>query len=230
MKRKIPIGILIGVITYFCSTHFVFKVPVSTGGYHWSTYVVGILFGLLAFCIAIKLLFTEQINERVRKMNKHVTIGAIIAILIIFVSLFLYLGNDNLTADEKYAIGIVENYQDMLKDPDSIKLRSDVIVIRKYDTEKEYHSYCFFEASGNNSYGATVTSMVYFYDGNYFGDISATNEMDYQDDENNLKIYLEGQIVISNWKLYGDDAEAFESCSTVTAKKIAKKLKINYSK
>ncbi len=168
-------------------------------------------------------------SETITKNNKFIKIGIITIIAIIFFIILFIIQSSKLTSDEKYAINIVKNYQNMLKDPDSIKLQSDVIVILAEGGDGKYHNYCFFNASGNNSYGASISSTVYFYDEKYFCDMSNTNEFDYENPSEDLTIYVRGALNLSRWKLYGEDAEDFISCATIDAKKVCKKLKIDYN-
>lgn len=56
MKHRTVIGIVTGIFSYFMSIHFVFQIPLPTGGYHWSTYAVGVIIGITACIITVVLL------------------------------------------------------------------------------------------------------------------------------------------------------------------------------
>ena len=139
--------------------------------------------------------------------------------------------SNSFSAEEEYGLKMVDKYQDMLKNPDSLVLRSDVAVI-SYSRDGKTYKYVFFDASGENSYGASVTSTPCFVNGKYLCDsdeIPSTSEyMSMSDDE--AKEYLGLELALAHWRLYGEDAAEEEEdvvdSYSVSAEKIAKRLKI----
>ena len=151
----------------------------------------------------------ESVEKEVLQTKKSIdkkkitTIVAAIALLLVVLSSILFTTLNTLSDDEKYAVKMVEEYQDMLKDPDSLKLRSDVIVIKSYTEETGSIVHSFFTASGSNSYGANVTSTVCFVDGEYFCDLDdipdASEYMQMSDSE--ARKYLLIELRLAQWKL-----------------------------
>ena len=76
--------------------------------------------------------------------------------------------------EEQYAVRNTKALRDMMKDPDSFKLRDDVVVIVD---EKNHIYYTFISASGSNSYGASIRSVSIFKDGKYFADLDDEDEL-----------------------------------------------------
>lgn len=185
----------------------------------------------------------ELHNEAENEQSKKTTILQPIRfpknkkLIVAFVALFvLVIGiititSNSFSSEEEYGLKLVDKYQDMLKNPDSLVLRSDVAVI-SYSRDGKTYKYAFFDASGENSYGAVVTSTACFVNGQYFCDsdeIPSTSEyMSMSDDE--AKEYLGLELALAHWKLYGENAAENEDdikvSYSVDADKIAKKLKI----
>lgn len=157
------------------------------------------------------------------------TVIAIATVLIIA----LIVSANALSSEEKYALRIVEKYQDMLKDPDSLKLRSDIVVIESYTEENGSQRFCYFTASGNNSYGAAITSTVCFLDGQYIckTDEFPTTEEYMEMDDDEAMLYIALQLRLTQWKLYGESApekaEGVIDAYSVDATKIAHKLGVS---
>lgn len=76
--------------------------------------------------------------------------------------------------EEQYAVRNTKILRSMMKDPDSFKLRDDVVVIVD---EKNHIYYTFISASGSNSYGASIRSVSIFKDGKYFSDLDDEDEL-----------------------------------------------------
>lgn len=173
---------------------------------------------------------TEKINTAKPSKNKIVII-AIIALAVLIVVIFAFTSNNSFSAEEEYGLKIVEKYRDMLKNPDSLVLRSDIAVI-SFTRDGNTYKYVFFDASGENSYGALVTSTPCFVNDQYLCDsdeIPSTEEyMSMSDAE--AKKYLGLQLALATWRLYGEDAaekkEDVIVSYSVSTEKIAKKLKI----
>lgn len=78
--------------------------------------------------------------------------------------------------EEQYAIKNTQQLHDMMKDPDSFKLRNDVMVVRYEDKNGVRTYYTFINASANNSYGAAMQSVSVFKDATYFADLDDYDE------------------------------------------------------
>lgn len=150
-----------------------------------------------------------------------------------------------LTPTENAAIKVVGEYQDMMKDPDSLKLRSDVIIVGTYTEDTGFVEYYYFTASGDNSYNASVTSTVCyvredkeqaFYDMDDLPTLAdLQGEGDLSDEVlNAASYYAKIDLYLSAWELYGETAsqelDEVSYAKTVDAKLVAKKLDIDYSK
>lgn len=170
-----------------------------------------------------------EINNATTFKKKGFAIG-ICFLFVIVIGICIFINYNKLDEDEMYAVKIVKEYQEMLKDPDSIKLRSDVIVMHAIDNNENYR-YCFFTASGSNSFGASISSTVFFKDGKYICDMD-TNEDEFETDDEK-RTFLDGKLKLLTWKLYGDNVceekpKTYKKCKTVKAKLIGDKLKIPY--
>lgn len=112
-----------------------------------------------------------QIKET-SKINKRVWVAALVFICVAaLVVLTIGISANTLNGEEKHVLKLVEEYQSMLKDPDSLILRGSVVVFREHTDEKGPMEYVFFTASGTNSYGAKVTSTVCFANGQFLGSL-----------------------------------------------------------
>ena len=128
---------------------------------------------------------------------------------------------------------LVEEYQSMLKDPDSLILRGSVVVFREHTDEKGPMEYVFFTASGTNSYGAKVTSTVCFANGQFLGSLDefpSLSEM-LEMDAGEATTYTGAKVALSMWQLYGEECrtkyeEVFAAFS-IAPDKIARKLHIS---
>lgn len=108
-----------------------------------------------------------QIKET-SKINKRVWVAALVFICVAaLVVLTIGISANTLNGEEKHVLKLVEEYQSMLKDPDSLILRGSVVVFREHTDEKGPMEYVFFTASGTNSYGAKVISTVCFANGQF---------------------------------------------------------------
>lgn len=184
---------------------------------------------------------TAEMTEDIKKspsfkgksiLSKYKTlIFAIVGIAIVCIA-FLVIKANHFSNEEKHALNLVEKYQNMLKDPGSLVLRSDIVVISAFDDGNIPTEYVYFTASGNNSYGAAVTSTACFVEGKYIcatKDIPSTSELLDVDQDEALR-YLHIKLHLSQWNLYGDAAaesveDVYKSYS-VDAAKIARKLHV----
>lgn len=165
-----------------------------------------------------------------RKLSKGAkVIVAFLAVIVLVIGI-VTLTSNHFSDEEEYGLRMVMKYQDILKNPDSLILRSDIAVITYYRDEKTY-KYVFFDASGENSYGASVKSTPCFVNGQYLCDsdeIPTIEEyMSMSDAE--AREYLGLELALAHWRLYGEDAKEQEdvvASYSVDGEKIAKKLKI----
>lgn len=173
---------------------------------------------------------TENTDTK-KPTKKNIVIITIVTLVVLIAAIFAVTSNSSFSTEEEYGLKIVEKYQDMLKNPDSLILRSDVAVI-SYSRDGKTYKYAFFDASGENSYGASVTSTPCFVNGQYFCDSDEipTAEEYMSMDDAEAKEYLGLQLALATWRLYGEDAaekkEDVIISYSVSAEKIAKKLKI----
>lgn len=170
----------------------------------------------------------EHIQKR-KFDKKCLKYGVIAGVLMCLICCIIAIKANSLNQEEKAALDMVEKYQTMLKDPDSMKLQSDVVVIRAYNSDNKYHTYCFFTATGTNSFGAAISSTVYFCDYKYICDISSAKEDDFTDTDS-LNTFLDGKSMLIDYQLHGADAEQFTECEVVPRKMVAKRANIDYAK
>lgn len=77
-----------------------------------------------------------QIKET-SKINKRVWVAALVFICVAaLVVLTIGISANTLNGEEKHVLKLVEEYQSMLKDPDSLILRGSVVVFREHTDEK----------------------------------------------------------------------------------------------
>lgn len=174
-----------------------------------------------------------QIKET-SKINKRVWVAALVFICVAaLVVLTIGISANTLNGEEKHVLKLVEEYQSMLKDPDSLILRGSVVVFREHTDEKGPMEYVFFTASGTNSYGAKVTSTVCFANGQFLGSLDefpSLSEM-LEMDAGEATTYTGAEVALSMWQLYGEECrtkyeEVFAAFS-IAPDKIARKLHIS---
>ena len=109
-----------------------------------------------------------------------------------------------------------------------VVLRGDILYVKN----SSYDTYVAFSASGNNSYGAPVTSMPIFMNYSYLGDYDDdTDDLDDVWDAANL---ARGQLVVASWNLMaaagGDltNDDDYLEAELISGKKIAAKLKCKW--
>ncbi|MCD7894775.1 MAG: zinc ribbon domain-containing protein [Erysipelotrichaceae bacterium] len=177
--------------------------------------------------------YYNHISDNLNKKNiqmMHVLLIGIIILGIAIITIHL----NTLSTEEKYALTMAERYQDMLKDPDSMILRSDVIIIEGTEDSNDYHTYCLFVASGTNSFNASVQSLVAFRDNEYIDDLD--EDLDYSDFDSTseYKAYLYTKKAYYAYQIWGEDISSGDedciSCDIVEGKKISRKLNIDYNK
>lgn len=160
-----------------------------------------------------------------KSKRKLVAILAAILACIIIVGTVIAIASLSLNSHEEYAYQIVRKYKSMLKDPDSMVLRGDILCVEGY----EGSNYVIFKASGNNSYGASVVSMPMYKDGTYLGDYYDKPQLVLEDygDYSEYLAWLDGEQVLLLWNLYGDKDNGKFDCKyagLISGGKIALKI------
>lgn len=131
-----------------------------------------------------------------------------------------------LDENETYSLDILSSYKEMLVDPDSLVLRSDIALVRGDGSDGKAHTYCYFTASGKNTQGKDLTSTICYLDGSFFCDmddleILLQNGMGTTDTVMDIELLIRCQDVLekyAQWKVDG--------VSTVDRTTIADRLKI----
>ena len=171
-----------------------------------------------------KELFKEVLGNFGRKIGKKgllIILAAAIVIAVVAVS------GKTLNEKEKYVYKVVAEYKDMLKDPDSLVLRGDILYVK----DSSYDTFVAFSASGNNSYGTPVTSMPIFMNYFYIGDYG-DEYGDFDEIEDKIKM-AKCKLVVATWRLVGDDMvndDEYLEAELISGKKIAAKLKCEWKK
>ena len=169
-----------------------------------------------------KELFKEVLGNFGRKIGKKgllIILAAAIVIAVVAVS------GKTLNEKEKYVYKVVAEYKDMLKDPDSLVLRGDILYVK----DSSYDTFVAFSASGNNSYGTPVTSMPIFMNYFYIGDYG-DEYGDFDEIEDKIKM-AKCKLVVATWRLVGDDMvndDEYLEAELISGKKIAAKLKCKW--
>ena len=168
----------------------------------------------------------ENLGSRIGKKGLFILFGA--ALVIVAIILISVINQNVLNEKEQYVYKVVAEYKEMLKDPDSMVLRGDILYVKN----SSYDTYVAFSASGNNSYGAPVTSMPIFMNYSYLGDYDDdTDDLDDVWDAANL---ARGQLVVASWNLMaaagGDltNDDDYLEAELISGKKIAAKLKCKW--
>ena len=109
----------------------------------------------------------------------------------------------------------------MTKGKISLVLRSDIL----YVVTKDYDKYVVFSASGNNSYGAPVTSMPMYMNFSYIGEYG-DEPADLDDIEDKLNL-ARGNLIVASWRLVGSNLaneDDYLEAELISGKKISSKL------
>lgn len=160
---------------------------------------------------------------------------------LLFVAVLFGIGfgyNNYINSKLKVAQQCVHSYKTMQKDPDSMILRGDVLVVN--DKEEDWDRYVCFVSSGKNSYGATVTSMPIFKNGSYLCDYTEENEsFSYGMSDDEIHDLLQSNLEASKARLkiaeakfeneVGDGVSETIDFQFYNGKRIAKNLKIGYA-
>ena len=166
----------------------------------------------------------ETVPPKKSKRKLVAIIAAILACAVI-VGVVVAISSLSLNSHEDYAYRIVRKHKSVLKDPDSMVLRGDILYVEGY----EGSNYVIFKVSANNSYGASVVSMPMYKDGTYLGDYYDKPQLVLEDygDYSEYLAWLEGEEVILLWNLYGDNDNGKFNCKfagLINGGKIAHKI------
>ncbi len=170
----------------------------------------------------------ENLGRKLGKKGIFVIFGAMF--VMVAVILISVISQNVLNEKEKYVYEVVDEYKDMLKDPDSMVLRGDILYVK----DSSYDTYVAFSASGNNSYGAPVTSMPIFKNYSYLGDYD--DDLEDIDDPREAANLAYGKLIVASWNLMakagGDlsNDEDYLEAELISGKKIAAKLKCEFKK
>lgn len=158
------------------------------------------------------------------KVNKKL-VAVLAVVALIFVVAIVY-GNQ-LNEREQHVYDVVASYRNMLKDPDSLVLRGDILYVVTDDSDK----YVAFSASGNNSYGTPVTSMPMFMNYSYIGDYG-DEPSNLEDIEDKLNL-ARCNLIVAKWNLVGSNLaneDEYLEAESISGKKIASKLQCEWKK
>jgi uncharacterized membrane protein YvbJ len=142
---------------------------------------------------------TKNIFPKVKKLVfKHKIFTIIITIIVLFCAVGLPLISTNmLSAEEKLAVTNVQDLKNTLKDPDSLKLYDDVLVIWHTD---DYYSYINYGAK--NSYGAMDRDTAMYKGNTYIGTFTDVNNIKLATPKTNDLILLQTQMPYLSYDLY----------------------------
>lgn len=168
--------------------------------------------------------------------RKIVVVGGITVICVIAL-LFGIISQTTLSSEEKYVLAVAKDYKSMLKDPDSMIIRGDILYIETDDFDR----YVCFTASGNNSYGASVTSMPIYKGYSYLGRYDDKDDDEDLSSEDRLSL-LKARVYVAGWNLMksadtgrekvdlgGATGLGAATGTSIDGKKIAKKVKCQYA-
>lgn len=156
------------------------------------------------------------------KFGKQKAVAIVVAIVAAVLLLALLLGGSLLDSDKRYAVDIAKDYQSMLKDPESMTIRSDITIVRATSDEGDETVYCYFEVSAKNGFGGATSSVPLYEDGKYVVDV--TDNIDATDLDNGDKVF--SQFKWRMWQIDGFSEK--ERVSVVDGKSVADELAVPY--
>ena len=118
-----------------------------------------------------------------RRKNQDVSVIIILCTVLLSILCLMLSGCSPTSEYDDYVKNIVSNYRQKLKDPDSLKIRGDIGYFEMDNGDK----YVFFTAAGNNSFGASVSSVPVYKNGSYYFDYSD----DLDDETEKAKVLLQ---------------------------------------
>lgn len=160
---------------------------------------------------------SKDLTLRQNKIRKMLLALAFVgAILIVGIVIANIIPNKN----EQRAVSAVTELKTMLKDPDSLKIRGDILA---FDSDSGYCVALMYSAT--NSYGGTVSNIAYFCELGYLGDEDT-------DIEDISSFTMRGRLIDARlvWKLFQvNGAGAITDGDLVSGSRIAKKVGCAYS-
>lgn len=188
-------------------------------------------------CIGCGYKFKKQKVYNFKLNNKIIAIISIIISILIIISAALCFFNFHLSEDEKYALENVQDLKNHLKDPSSLQLYDDILVIHYID-DKSLNLcgiYTFIDYGAKNSFGATVSDLAAYKSYEYLESINY--EVKGEDITNatgsemeKIKQIIQAQVIYYsvqlNFKGTGKiSGEGIKSYTLVKKEKILKHLK-----
>lgn len=168
---------------------------------------------------------------KIPKKALRVSIFVIIAV-ILSIGSFLFYNNYYIAPSEKIGLDNIKHLKSTLKDPDSLKLYEDVIILSYTDAQGENNLYTYIKYGAKNSYGAMGKAFAVYKGNEYIGDLYDLDEEDYSTDIyenlNNLSYRLELSLAQIPYYLYTKDLELNNEDTEMGIKKsvIVRKEKI----
>ena len=185
-----------------------------------------------------------KINIKIKNELKVITkiiipIIMLYAIICIIYNIYTnYFTNQNLSYSEKLALEVVKDYKNMLKNPESIQLDGDILVIF-YENKKtgDTRHFTYFTTYATNSFNAVISSTNVYCFSDFLGELSVLNEVaeNTKNKDKKQKI-LDANVAYAryNYILYASannpNLETDLHYTLVDSKLIAKKLNVNYIK
>ena len=173
----------------------------------------------------------ESVIKTIKSWDRKKQLIAAALALAILVGIIYGFSTSSSSPEFDEALNCVKDYQQMLKLPETMTLRGDVAVLDIYPNDSSVpDTYVFFEASGENSFGGTVSSNAAYINGVYDGKVLADwNESGHASSEAldawALQMFAETEFE----QEYLDNLDASSVTRTfVDGEKIAKKLHINF--
>ena len=168
----------------------------------------------------------ENLCRKIGKKRLFALFGAML--VLVTVILISVISQKVLNEKEQYVYKVVAEYKDMLKDPDSLVLRGDILYVKDSSND----TYVAFRASGNNSYGTPVTSMPIFMNYSYLGDYD--DDLDDFDSPRDAANLAYGKLIVASWNLTAKaggnmaNDDKYLEAELISGKKIAAKLKCEW--
>ncbi len=174
------------------------------------------------------ILKNKKIKLKISKKIKN--IGILLSITILIVILVFSYTSNHFSADEKIALENVKYFQQRLKDPNSLEINEDVLVLF-FENDNSIYSNTFFEYSAKNSYGSLNYDLAIFEDDEYLGCYSNQEDDSETVEEAEKKVAIEmAMLRMKVYKILGasadNDSTAFTSRDIwVSKNKIMRKIK-----
>ena len=123
----------------------------------------------------------------------------VITLILSLVLAFLLCGCSTMSEEEEYAAQDVKTLVSMMKDPESFKLRGDIVLAQNYILDG---TVTFIDFTANNSYGGAVRSLVFFYNHKYLGHSDDT--IDDFSDMSDWGAFCSAHLALDDWNRLGE--------------------------